>query len=468
MYILVFYFVQILLIGDFMWVYAKILFIFCLLVLTLPVCFASNDADLNQTFSALDMGYDADLNQTLGISDMNDEVLSDGDGYNHIYVNSSASNVGDGSKESPYKELSSIYPGIQTNTVIHIADGYYKYNYNNSGQMVNFMQITSNVKFIGESAENTTIDFSGNGIFAFIEWRPNIYFKDIKLFNTSVNLISYNGQAQYGGTLEAENVIFDSAKSIAYNGAYYIGGAISCSGQLKLTDCIFKNNTADRGGAIFALIGGELKNCTFIDNKALFDGGAIFTPNYQMLIHDSKFINNTASREGGAIYAISSILLNNSDLRYNKAYSGGVVYIVNYQLAILNSNLINNYATSYGGAIIAINSPYFYIEGARFINDTSISSAGAIYSMYSKMYFYDSVFANCSSLKSVQLGESITSLAMGIFENCTALTSIEMNNLETISERASSASVVANFSASFFFIYSLRSSIRSPPGVIPF
>ena len=379
----IFLIVQIVLVGDIVGTYIKIFFTFCLLLLMLPVCFASDDVDLNNTLS---------------ISEVNDYVLSENDGYNHIYVNSSASNVGDGSKESPYKELSSIYPGIQTNTVIHIADGYYKYNYNNSGQMVNFMQITSNVKFIGESAENTTIDFSGNGIFAFIEWRPNIYFKDIKLFNTSVNLISYNGQAQYGGTLEAENVIFDSAKSIAYNGAYYIGGAISCSGQLKLTDCIFKNNTADRGGAIFALIGGELKNCTFIDNKALFDGGAIFTPNYQMLIHDSKFINNTASREGGAIYAISSILLNNSDLRYNKAYSGGVVYIVNYQLAILNSNLINNYATSYGGAIIAINSPYFYIEGARFINDTSISSAGAIYSMYSKMYFYDSVFANCSSL----------------------------------------------------------------------
>ena len=383
----------------FMGCYKKLFFILCLFVLMIPVCFASDDVDLNNTLS---------------IYEVNDYVLGEDEGYNHIYVNASASEVGDGSKESPYKELSSVNYILQENTVVHIADGYYKYNYNNSGQIINLMQITSNVKFIGESAENTTIDFSGKGIYAFIEWSPNIYFKDIKLFNTSVNLISYNGQAQYGGTLEAENTIFDSAKSIAYNGAYYIGGAISCSGQLKLTDCIFKNNTADRGGAIFALIGGELKNCTFINNKARFDGGAVFTPNYQMLVHNSKFINNTALREGGAIYSESNTLLNNTDLKYNSAYSGGAVYIVNYQLVIHNSNFTNNYAISHGGTVIAINSPYFYIKGGRFINDTSNSSAGAIYSMYSKMFFYDSVFANCSSL----IGGAICDLySSAIFSN---------------------------------------------------
>ncbi|WP_407433088.1 C1 family peptidase, partial [Methanobrevibacter sp.] len=364
--------------------YIKVFFSLCLLLLILPACFASDDVDLNNTLS---------------ISEVNDYVLSENDGYNHIYVNASASGVGNGSKESPYKELSSVNYVFRENTVVHIADGYYKYNYNDSGDIKNEMLIISNVKFIGESAENTTVDFNGRGIFAFIEWNPNIYFKDMKLFNTSVNLIKgRNDQTQVGGTLEGENLIFDSAKSIAFNGAFYIGGAISCSGNLKLTNCIFKNNTADRGGAIFSLIGGELINCTFINNKARFDGGAIFTPNNQMLVHDSKFINNTASREGGAVYSMANLLLNNSDLKYNNAYCGGAAYIVNTQLVILNSNFTNNYATSYGGAIISTNSPYFYMRGARFVNDTSNSSAGAVYSIYSKNHFYDSVFVNCSSL----------------------------------------------------------------------
>lgn len=123
----------------FMGCYGKLFFIFCLFVLLIPVCFASDDVDLNNTLS---------------IYEVNDYVLGEDEGYNHIYVNASASEAGDGSKESPYKELSSVYPGFEKNTVVHIADGYYKYNYNNSGQIINLMQITSNVKFIGEQQAN--------------------------------------------------------------------------------------------------------------------------------------------------------------------------------------------------------------------------------------------------------------------------------------------------------------------------
>lgn len=64
----------------------------------IPVCFASDDADLNNTLS---------------IYEVNDYVLGEDEGYNHIYVNASASEAGDGSKESPYKELSSVYPGFE-------------------------------------------------------------------------------------------------------------------------------------------------------------------------------------------------------------------------------------------------------------------------------------------------------------------------------------------------------------------
>lgn len=333
-----------LLLGIIMGLKTKIFFIFCLLVVAIPLCFASDDTNINQTLSASDVAYE-------------DNLLSEDDDYIHIYVNASATSPGQGTEEAPYQNLSSVKYEFRNKTVLHIANGYY--NYNNSGK--NRMEIFTDVKFIGESAENTTIDFCGGGIFAFIENESNLYFENIRLFNTPVNLISYNGQRQYGGKFEGVNVTFENSKSIASNGVYYIGGAISCSGELKLTNCIFKNNSADRGGAIFALIGGNINNCTFIDNVAKEDGGAIFVPYIRMEVSDSLFINNTALDGGGAIYA--------------QTY-----------LSIIHSNFTDNYA-AHGGAITSVNSPSFYLNNVNFINNSAELSAGAIYSMFSKKLF---------------------------------------------------------------------------------
>ena len=234
------------------------------------MCFANDDANLNVTLSA-------------GGEDYEDNLLKEDDDYIHIYVNASAVSPGNGTQEAPYQNLSSVNYEFKNKTALHIADGHYNYNYSGNTSML----IYTNVKFIGESVENTILDFSGGGIFAFIEKDSNISFENIRLFNTPVNLISYNGQRQYGGKFEGVNVTFENSKSIASNGVNYIGGAISCSGELKLTNCIFKNNSADLGGAIFALIGGEITNCTFINNTAKEDGGAIFAPYKEILIFDS-------------------------------------------------------------------------------------------------------------------------------------------------------------------------------------
>ena len=333
----------------------KIFFIFCLFLVAIPMCFANDDANLNVTLSASGEDYE-------------DNLLKEDDDYIHIYVNASAASPGNGTQEAPYQNLSSVNYEFKDKTVLHIANGHYNYNYSGNTSML----IYTNVKFIGESTENTILDFSGGGIFAFIEWNSNIYFENIRLFNTPVNLISYNGQRQYGGKFEGVNVTFENSKSIASNGVNYIGGAISCSGELKLTNCIFKNNSADLGGAIFALVGGEITNCTFINNTAKEDGGAIFASNDETLIFESSFINNTALDGGGAIYAQTT-------------------------LSITHSNFTYNYAL-HGGAITSVSSPSFYLKDVNFINNSAELSAGAIYSMFSKNYFYGSYFINCSSL----------------------------------------------------------------------
>ena len=384
----------------------KIFFIFCLFVVAIPLCFANDDANLNVTLSASGEDYE-------------DNLLKEDDDYIHIYVNASAASPGNGTQEAPYQNLSSVNYEFKDKTALHIADGHYNYNYSGNTSML----IYTNVKFIGESVENTILDFSGGGIFAFIENDSNIYFENIRLFNTPVNLISYNGQRQYGGKFEGVHVTFENSKSIASNGVNYIGGAISCSGELKLTNCIFKNNSADLGGAIFALIGGEITNCTFINNTAKEDGGAIFTPYNKILIFDSSFINNTALDGGGAIYTLSyseitnctfinntakedggaifasndETLISDSSFINNTALDGGGAIYAQTTLSIIHSNFTYNYAL-HGGAITSVSSPSFYLKDVNFINNSAELSAGAIYSMFSKNYFYDSYFINCSSL----------------------------------------------------------------------
>ena len=317
---------------------------------------AISDEDINQSDS---FPMDEEMMDTMDIEAFqtsqnnlaeSSASTSEDDGYVHIYVNASASLPGNGTKEAPYQNLSSVNHELRDKTVLHIANGYYFYNDSDSHRI----QAFADLKVIGESAENTTIDFCGEGIFAFVEWTPYLYFENIRLFNTSANLISYNKQGSYGGKLEAVNVTFENSKSIASNGEYYIGGAISCSGQLELTNCIFKNNSAERGGAVFALIGGEINNCTFIDNIASEEGGAIFASSQEMNIFDSLFINNTALDGGGAIYTMVNLSIYHSDFEGNHAV--------------------------YGGAITSVQSQYFYLDDVNFINDSADSSAGAIYS----------------------------------------------------------------------------------------
>ena len=130
----------------------KIFFIFCLFVVAIPLCFANDDANLNVTLSASGEDYE-------------DNLLKEDDDYIHIYVNASAASPGNGTQEAPYQNLSSVNYEFKDKTVLHIANGHYNYNYSGNTSML----IYTNVKFIGESTENTILDFSGGGIFAFIE-----------------------------------------------------------------------------------------------------------------------------------------------------------------------------------------------------------------------------------------------------------------------------------------------------------
>jgi predicted outer membrane repeat protein len=103
------------------------------------------------------------------------------------------------------------------------------------------------------------------------------------------------------------------------------GGAIRVfEGPLLITSCVFTNNSAMYGGAIYVFLGMTFSggDLTFQHNSATY-GGAIYSDSASGgAISQSYFESNTASIAGGAIYFNSaSYDFNNDSLFYNLAGS---------------------------------------------------------------------------------------------------------------------------------------------------
>ncbi|MEJ2719889.1 MAG: right-handed parallel beta-helix repeat-containing protein [bacterium] len=83
-------------------------------------------------------------------------------------------------------------------------------------------------------------------------------------------------------------------------GAYWFGG----QGSPQLVDCLFEDNTARYGGAVFAINTNQtvlISNCRLRRNTAGRHGGAIFGYNAPLWVENSVMAFNTAVEQGGGI-----------------------------------------------------------------------------------------------------------------------------------------------------------------------
>ncbi|WP_295621090.1 right-handed parallel beta-helix repeat-containing protein [uncultured Methanobrevibacter sp.] len=148
-----------------------------------------------------------------------------------------------------------------------------------------------------------------------------------------------------------------------YKDKNYNGGAILIgdSAQYTIINCTFNNNWAKHnGGAIFN--GGNkltIINCSFNNNEAdVIDGGAIYSKG-NVYIKNSIFNSNHANEDGGAIFCCNDANITNCLFKSNKANGakayqceGGAICCKG-DLTIENSTFEDNYAEDYGGAIYA-------------------------------------------------------------------------------------------------------------------
>lgn len=383
------------------------MFLLFLLVIAIPISFAED----NLTSQAIDDGsLQVSIEDSTNISTSNDnEILR----ANDVYFDASASSDGSGTQNSPYKTLSSSKLG----TINHFAPGTYRVS-----SSISTMFSTSAMTFMGTDRDSTIIEYTGGD--TFLSSGSDLTFSGITLKGCTI--------VSTGGLLTATNVIFDSGKAVVEEEAdhsYYdnsYGGAIkkaassssidwssifggSSESGLKIDDCIFRNNFAAYGGAIY-VEGGEttitntrfesnhatnyggsvaalnkakltISDCEFDGDYSSYDaGGSIYVFNATQAIVKNSNFNNCLATFGPAIASLNSTTtVTNSNFNRNKAsWQGGAIYAIYGSLTVTSSNFNENSAKN-GGAIFADNLTSFEVNGGKFEGNVANDTAGAIF-----------------------------------------------------------------------------------------
>ena len=312
---------------------------------------------------------------TLNIASAEDNI-TDNTNYqitntNTIYINNSYhGNIEDGSQNHPYKNINTgINTAIKNSKPnIYIANGEYTIN----------RPITirnSNINIIGESTNvilnaKTTTNFfklnTGNYTIHNITFTNGEATSNRGYSTTYGGAILINATGDGGYTYRKQTLPFDLF-------------------SLKITNCIFKNNYADYGGAIYGSNGNIIiKDSTFYNNSAI-DGGAINLEYCNTTIINTKFNKNSAVYGGAAYLDTNLNNIHNTNFENNQANVGAGIFTTGGILNIQNTQFNKNTAEdeyANGGAIF-ISQTQTQIDNSIFNENKAtgtIASASAIYS----------------------------------------------------------------------------------------
>lgn len=195
------------------------------------------------------------------------------------------------------------------------------------------------------------------------------------------------------------------------------GGAIATNyGGLNITNCLFINNSAQKGGAI--MVGGidypqalrgdnlhghniKISNCEFMDNVAN-EGGAVHISGDNDTIVNCKFDDNFALHgKGAAVYVEGE----NASV-YNSHFTNhesevGTVYIEGNHAKVVSSGFENNHAF-HGGAGVYIEGDDSYIFDSQFRNNNASRHGGAIHTIGDRARILNSSFYYNNAIPSSQ------------------------------------------------------------------
>lgn len=253
-------------------------------------------------------------------------------------------------------------------------------------------------------------------------WVASGYYRPVRLFSNTATIslnnrqnsfVLKNGVKVYGGFFGNETLL--SQRSWQSNQTYLDGDigtyndssdncysvvrSIGAVGDALLDGFLVRNGNADGGAANLYSGGGiyiyqsspSIRNCRFIDNRAL-NGGALYCGNGSApTIANCEFQSNTAIDKGGAVsaYIPGSYKMSRCWFGGNKAASGGAIAneygTSTVSISLKNCVFQGNYASapgnSGGGAVYNYTDIHSQYVNCTFAGNRAASYGGAIFTI---------------------------------------------------------------------------------------
>ena len=186
------------------------------------------------------------------------------------------------------------------------------------------------------------------------------------------------------------------------------GGALLLIGSnVSVSNCLFKWNTREKGGSIFAHSSTAiLDNNTFSGNRANVEGGAldvqlakfflssVFENDFDTILSEMLGIKiHRVDEDGGAIYVLrSTIILICNIFAGNIADGSGGAIFSQESTVVMNDNMLeDNKAVEKGGAIFALKSILEVVGVMAYFSGNSAVIGGAIYAVDCTLTFSGSL-----------------------------------------------------------------------------
>ena len=124
------------------------------------------------------------------------------------------------------------------------------------------------------------------------------------------------------------NCIIEENEAVFVGGGFWHGGV----GSPLIEDCVFRNNRAEMGGAIFILnsrLAVTVRGCEIYDNIATVAGGGMFAFNIAFHLEDSVLYENSAGQRGGglSVWEVHPSTVSGCTIVENSALEGGNVRV---------------------------------------------------------------------------------------------------------------------------------------------
>lgn len=173
--------------------------------------------------------------------------------------------------------------------------------------------------------------------------------------------------------LRVDSCVFERDTSYDASALYVI--CYNDTLDLRVTDCVFKNNRSQRDGSVCIYFSGTLRP---LFDRCLFDGnrgGAFFVlPGRGGAMHGGEFdvyrctfVNNLI-RLGGAVSGRSLRIINCLFLKNKATSEGGALWITETNF-LVNNSFIDNYSQRDGGAIYSLNKPNDTLVNCIFLRN---------------------------------------------------------------------------------------------------